>query len=42
MCAGVQMYSVYVCVTCKMGLDIESHPTKKDNQIMIKAKQMVT
>lgn len=42
----VCMYSVRVCVCAhgcnKMGLDIKSHHTKRDNQIMIKTKQMVT
>ena len=44
MCVGVHMYMYSTCVyVCnKMGLDIQSHRTKRDNQIMIKIKQMVT
>lgn len=46
--ACMQSASVCVCVcacTCvcdKMDPDMESHHTKRDNQIMIKTKQMVT
>ena len=39
-CGGMWRVCVHVCN--KMGLDMESHHTKRDNQIMIKTKQMVT